>query len=169
MKTFPLICSIFIGLLTFTSCGPRHRLDPPPTQLQIREIQSREFDTNDMKLVIKTMMNVLQDDGFIIKNVVSDMGLLCAERHMDIEHKGKIILHKLVDGDNARWDKLQILEASANVSEFGTNTRVRINFQIKVLDNFGCPKEVKLIQDPKVYQQFFEQVSKALFIQELEI
>ncbi|BCB95759.1 hypothetical protein JZK55_06810 [Dissulfurispira thermophila] len=40
---------------------------PEKTQLQIREFQTRIYDTNDVKMVMKAMLNVLQDDGFIVK------------------------------------------------------------------------------------------------------
>jgi hypothetical protein len=47
--------------------GPRPNA-LPQTQLQTREFQTREFDTNDVKLILKAMLNVLQDDGFVVKN-----------------------------------------------------------------------------------------------------
>lgn len=155
-----------VGLLT--GCAPRPS-EPPPTQLQIREIQTREFATCDTKLVMKSMMNVLQDEGFIIKNAVVDLGLLSAEKNIDVENRAEAIFAAMFVGPQARWSKYQILEASANVSEFGPKTRIRINFQIKTLDNFGCPKDVITLNDPCYYQEFFEKVSKGIFIQEQDI
>ena len=38
-------------------------------------------------------------------------------------------------GTDARYKKNNIIESSANISEFGDQTRVRINFQAKVIDN----------------------------------
>ena len=43
---------------------------PQKTQLQIRQFQTRSYETNDTKMVMKAMLNVLQDDGFIVKNAV---------------------------------------------------------------------------------------------------
>lgn len=139
------------------------------TQLQVREVQTKDFDTADTKLVMKSMMNVLQDEGFIIKNAVIDLGLLSAEKIINVENRGTAIFMTLAMGHEARWEKQQTLEASANVSEFGSKTLVRINFQTKTLDNFGCPRDVKSIQDPLFYQDFFEKVSKGIFIQEQQI
>lgn len=169
MKQFTyLICTI-ITCTAFTSCAPREAAHPPETQLQIREMQTREFDTKDTKLVMKSMMHVLQDEGFIIKNAVSDLGLLSAEKNIDIEDKGQAIMVQMLVGPGGRWNKQQILDASANVSEFGDKTRVRINFQIKTLDNFGSPADVITIKDPKKYQEFFDKVSKGVFIQSQNI
>jgi hypothetical protein len=47
--------------------------DPEQTQLQIRDIQTRRYDTHDTKAVLKTMLNVLQDDGFIISEANPDL------------------------------------------------------------------------------------------------
>lgn len=152
-----------------SGCAYMQNDDPPLTQLQIRELQTKELDTPDTKLVMKSMMNVLQDEGYIIKNVVADMGLLSAEKNVDIENKALAILMISLNAQtpgNARWKKQQILEASANVTEFGKTTKVRINFQIKTLDNIGNVHSVVTVKDPKYYQEFFDKVSKGVFIQE---
>jgi hypothetical protein len=57
------------------------------------------------------------------------------------------------------------VEATANVSEFGKQIRVRINFQQKVYDSAGQVAKVEQIDDPKFYQEFFAKVDKGLFIQ----
>ena len=160
--------SLTILGLMLTGCI-RPPSEDPLTQLQIREIQTREFPVADSKLVMKSMMNVLQDEGFIIKNAVADLGLLSAEKNIDVEDKAKAVFRALFAGPNARWSKQQILEASANVSEFGSKTRIRINFQTKTMDNFGCPQDVVTINDSLYYQDFFDKVGKGIFIQEQEI
>lgn len=164
--------SSFISLallaVMLTGCAP-HVTEVPLTQLQIRELQTKEFETNNTKLVMKSMINVLQDEGFIVKNAVVEMGLLSAEKTVSVENKNDVFFAQLADGPNARWNKQEIIEASANVSEFGQKTRVRMNFQRKTLDNFGCPKDVVTLQDELYYQSFFEKVSKGIFIQEQEI
>jgi hypothetical protein len=45
------------------------------TQLQIRQIQTRTYELSESELVMKAMLNVLQDDGFIIKTAVPGIGL----------------------------------------------------------------------------------------------
>jgi len=163
------IPTIFLTWIILTGCSHPNSSDGPLTQLQVREIQSMDFETDNTKLVMKSMMNVLQDEGFIIKNAVIDLGLLSAEKNINIEDKTQAIFMTLCVGNSARWDKQQILEASANVSEFGHKTRVRINFQTKTMDNFGCPKDVVTVKDPLHYQNFFEKVGKGIFIQEQDL
>lgn len=159
--------SVLIFVLPFLSgCAANKSIETATTQLQVREVQTREFDTCDTKLVMKSMMNVLQDEGFIIKNAVADLGLLSAEKSIDIEKAGEAVLLTVLIGPSARWSKQNVLEASGNVSEYGSKTRVRMNFQTKTMDNFGCPKVIKTIDDLKFYQDFFDKVSKGIFIQE---
>ncbi len=161
-----LLSLILLSLAIFTGCTSHFPTEQPLTQLQIRENQSREFDTPDTKLVMKAMMNVLQDEGFIIKNAVVDLGLLSAEKQYDVEDKKTALVLYALEGSNARWAKQEILEASANISEFGTKTRVRVNFQTKTSDNYGCPKDIKTLKDPQYYQNFFNKVNKSLFLQQ---
>jgi hypothetical protein len=56
------------------SAGCAASVRPAQTQLEVRAIQTRTFDTADTKLVMKAMFNVLQDDGYVVKNAVSSWG-----------------------------------------------------------------------------------------------
>jgi len=137
---------------------------PAKTQLQIREFQTRSFETKDVKMVMKAMINVLQDDGYIIKDANSDLGLLSATKEVDVESKGDAFVATLLLGKNATWAKNSAYEASANVSEFGESCRVRVNFQLKQMDNKGAVTKVAPISDEKHYVDFFDKVNKGIFL-----
>lgn len=154
-----LIISIFVVGCATTGVTPQM------TQLQIREFQTRTYETNDVKMIMKAMLNVLQDDGYIVKNAVMDLGLLSAEKTVDIENQGEAFLAVFFLGAAATWKKASVIECTANVSEHGSQSRVRVNFQLKVLDNKGGIREVKQIEDKKYYQDFFSKVDKGIFIQ----
>jgi hypothetical protein len=151
--------------------------DAPKTQLQTRHVQTREFDTNNVKLIMKAVINVLQDDGFIVKNAQLDLGLLTAQKEIDLsQSRGNSNdfwseFFKGIDRNRSRnntdltYSKIKIVESSVNISEFGKQTKVRANFQVKVLDNLGNPKEVYQVEDAKFYQDFFVKVDKGVFIQ----
>ena len=151
--------------------------DAPKTQLQTRQVQTREFDTNNVKLIMKAVINVLQDDGFIVKNAQLDLGLLTAQKEIDLsQSRGNSNdfwseFFKGIDRNRSRnstdltFSKIKIVESSVNISEFGKQTKVRANFQVKVLDNLGNPKEVYQVEDAKFYQDFFVKVDKGVFIQ----
>lgn len=140
---------------------------PPKTQLEIREFQTREFDTKDTKLVMKAVLNVLQDEGFTIRNADSHLGFLSATKEVDLGG-GPIFNWSWSDtksSGDARWKKLRVIDATANISEHGKQTRVRVSFQQKVLDNLGAVMEAKAIDDAKFYQDFFSKVDKGIFLQ----
>ncbi len=152
------------------------------TQLQTREYQTREFDTNNTKLVLKAVLNVLQDDGFVVKNAVTDLGLLTAAKEIDMSEKSK-------DNDNDVWaaifesmlnsksnrnsnnnqqrnlKKFKTIEVSVNVTEIGSRSKVRANFQAKIIDETGNTLDVYVIDDMKFYQDFFGKVDKGIFLQ----
>lgn len=162
-----IILPILISLMVF-GCVTTNKV-PPKTQLQIREFQTKTFDTNDMKMVMKAMLNVLQDDGFIVKNAVLDLGLLSAMKELDVENKGEAFMAAFFAGQQARWKKNQIIEATANVSEFGNQTKVRVTFQTKILDNKGDVIKVEQIENLEYYQNFYSKVDKGIFIQKEKI
>lgn len=138
---------------------------PEKTQLQIREFQTRSYATNDVKMVMKAMLNVLQDDGYIVKNANVDLGFLNAGKEIDVERFGEAFWATILFGQNARWKKNSIIEVTGNVTEFGTECRVRVNFQVKMMDNRGLVMKVQQIDDPQFYQDFFAKVDKGVFIE----
>ena len=75
------------------------------------------------------MLNVLQDAGFIVTEANSELGFLSASKEIDVQTKGAVFWGTLF---KRTWEKNATVEATANVSEFGTQTRVRVNFQQKV-------------------------------------
>ncbi|MEW6440476.1 MAG: hypothetical protein AB1640_06010 [bacterium] len=154
-----------IAIVGFFFVGCATPATAPKSQLQIREFQTRSYETKDTMMVMKAVLNTLQDEGFIVKNAVPELGLLTATKEMDVEDKTQAILLRLLGGANATWLKNSIVEATANVSDFGSQTRVRLNFQVKTYDNRGAVREVKQIEDAQFYQNFFAKVDKGIFIQ----
>ena len=47
----------------------------------------------------------------------------------------------------------------------GSRSKVRANFQAKVIDGNGNTLEVSVVEDGKFYQDFFAKVDKGVFIQ----
>lgn len=136
---------------------------PAMTQLQIRAYQTRSFETKDTKLVMKAVLSVLQDEGFMIREANSDLGVLTATRETDVESKFDRFLAAL--GSKGTWDKNSVFDVTINVSPFGEQTRVRANFQLKTMNNVGGVSKVRAMGDEAYYQEFFAKVDKAIFIE----
>jgi len=143
--------------------------EPASTQLQIREFQTRTYPVRDSKLVMKALINALQDEGFIVKHANTDLGLISASKETNVENANFALLMGLFGGDEARWEKVAIVECSANVTEFGDETKVRVNFQVKTLDNRGDVMDVRSVLDAEFYRRFFSKVDKSVFIQKQQL
>ncbi|HPU22532.1 MAG TPA: hypothetical protein PL149_00030 [Candidatus Kapabacteria bacterium] len=177
MKTFSLILLLFLLALSSCTVVTTSRQETQMTQTQIREFQTRYFDTNDVKLVMKSVLNVLQDDGYIVKNAVVDLGLVTASKEIDLSNPSRqkddfweqffLSLANANNNSNQRevYKKIRQIEVSINVSEYGRQTKVRANFQARELDNTGNVIKVYSVDDAKFYQDFFSKVDKGVFLQ----
>jgi len=168
----------------FVSCAHQTPEAPEPTQLEIREFQTRTFEVNDYAGVMKSVLDVLQDDGYMVKNVSSDLGFLSAVKEVGFNRpywasrasEPRIRLAGNVGfgvgfglgsrfGQERRYAAHQAIEATINVSRFGEKVRVRASFQSKVFDNTESVMSVRQIVDEEFYQTFFAKVDKGIFIQ----
>lgn len=138
---------------------------PPMTQLQIREFQTRVYDTQDTKMVLKAVLNVLQDEGFIVKGADAELGFVTATREMDVEDRRAATVFARKFFGNGRWDKNATLEATANVTLHVDKTRVRVNFQLKTMDNKGFVSTIRTMGEEDYYREFFAKVDKGVFIE----
>ncbi len=153
-----------LGLLAFCGCASAP-MKAPKTQLETREFQTKEYATLDTKMVMKAVLNVLQDDGYIVKNAVSDLGLISATKEIDVEKKGQAFWASFFGGTAATWSKNSVIEATVNVTEHGEFVRVRASFQAKTLDNKGGVRQIQQIEDENHYREFFAKVDKGVFLE----
>src|SRR5262249_25267678 len=94
-------------LLCCVGCAPTKKPEPEKTQLEIREFQTRTFDVDDHRLVMKSVLNVLQDENFIVKNVALDLGFLTATKEIDVENASTRFWAQFIRASDARWEKHQ--------------------------------------------------------------
>lgn len=193
MKTF--LFSVFALTFLISGCVviDKQRTTPPQpqqTQLQKRQYQQREFDSADVKQVMKAVLSVLQDDGFIVKNAVVDLGFLSAIKETQISGgsssssrpssassddfwesiframgRGNSRSTSRTNAEPVRYEKFKNVEATIYVEEFGKKIRIRASFTGKILDDRGDPLQVYEVDDMKFYQEFFLKIDKGLFIQ----
>jgi len=167
MRNLSIILSC-LCLIAISGCGGSMK-KPQKTQLEIRQLQTRDFDTSDTTIVLKAMMNVLQDDGYMIKQASTELGFFSATKEVNSENKGEKFWQYVWWGPMGTWTETTVIDCTANVSPYGEKTRVRVSFQVKRMNNKGACEEVHTIDEAEFYQDFFSKVDKGIFIEKEQI
>jgi len=155
------------GIITMSGCETVKPVGEK-TQLELREFQTRTYDQSDMKVVMKAVMNALLDDGFIVQQANVDLGLLTAQKEVDVENSAESFFAKAFT-ERPEYKKNSITSASVTISEFGKQIQVRINFTNKVMNNNGGVMRVTQINDEQYYQKIFSKVDKSIFFAKAKI
>ncbi len=72
-------------------------------------------------------------------------------------------------GADVPIDRNQKFRASIVTHPSGGEIAVRVTFQRIVWNDYGQISCLELIEDPEVYQEFFDKLSKAVFLEAHEI
>jgi len=153
-------CWVFVLALA-AGCVPRAPDHPPPPPLQVREVQTRTYDTADTGMVMKALVNVLQDDGFVLQNTDADLGVIMASKDKTVREWHGGFLYS--------WDVKYAWVCSVNITPFGQQTKVRVSVQVREAHGpewTSPPREVvSEVDDPTYYQDFFAKVDKGIYLQ----
>ena len=106
LRIFPLL-----GAFVLVSCA----MSPPDitgagTQLETRQIQTREYDTLDKAMTLRSVIATLQDLGFTIDQADADLGVVTATRLHDYTMRMTVTV---VERDNQRVS----VRATARIGE----------------------------------------------------
>lgn len=73
---------LFLLLLLLAGCETTQErlLDSNENQLALRQMQTRSFDTSDQKFVLVSVINTLQDLGFVVESADVDLGTVTASK-----------------------------------------------------------------------------------------
>ncbi len=172
-KKLLLILFIFcLALPVNAKKSPQEKIITPMTQLEKRQFQTRNYETIDKPLVMKAMLNVLQDEGFIVYNANPLLGFIYGVKDFDTSDPNIDITKEFgLSKSRLNWNgvKVATIETTANITEYGKNMRVRVNFKRKLLNVYGNAQFIDDIHDEKYYQDFFSKVDKAIFLQKQKI
>ena len=139
--------------------------------MEQRQLQSRKFtDSNDEK-VLRACVHVLQDLGFNIDNIEPKLGIVNGSKSRQAVESGQVIgkvIFGLVFGGNIPIDSKQNLVASIVVSSSSSNTSttiVRVTFARTVWNEENNVSKAERLDDPQIYQEFYDKLSKSLFLE----
>ncbi|MHC4631880.1 MAG: hypothetical protein ACYS9C_11510 [Planctomycetota bacterium] len=135
-KPVNIIATLFLILssLSFSGCesSKSQVLATSESQVKLRSMQSRIFDTTDKTKTLRTAMATLQDLGFVIDKADDVLGSVSAT-------------------------KLDRYAVRITVS-------IRPRGETQMLVRANAQYNLKAIEDPEPYQQFFAAFEKAMFL-----
>lgn len=168
-------------VLALGACAPNH-LEQSTAALTLsadssaqRQAQSRRFDTKDELLVQQAAAGVMQDLGFTIKETSAKSGLLMGDKDRDAMETGQVatqmffavVIAAMGGKADPRYDQTQKIRVSvvSQPSADKAAMHVRVTFQRVVWDNKNNVSKIETIDDPKIYQGFFDKLSQSLFLE----
>ena len=175
LKAAPLILLIVSVIVSgCTQTIPDSALQLSPDSMKLRQLQTRAFNTKNEKKLLIASAGVLQDLGFNIDESETSLGVIVGSKDRDATEAGQviaaIILGALNNGQAPAIDKSQKIRASLITRPNGKGkTNLRITLQRIVWNTQGQISRTESIEDPKIYQEFFSKLSKAVFLDANEI
>ena len=184
-KRHPLIWLTGIALIV-AGCGsslPKHLLRLTPDTLQNRVLQTRKYESISEADLLSASTGVIQDLGFIIDESEINLGLIVGSKNRDappdatqrvVQVLGTIaaIMAALGGAENVdvpAVDDYQKLWASVVIrptSEDNDKTHyVRVTFQRIVWNDKDEIDRMQSLDEPEMYQKFFDLLSKSVFLE----
>lgn len=154
---------------------PKEALQLTQESLEQRQAQTRRFETAEEATLLSASAAVLQDLGFNLDESETNLGVIVASKERDATEAGQIvgaIFIAVLFGAVVPIDKEQKIRASLVTRPHGDSdesTLVRITFQRIVWNDRGVISKTEGLSDPKLYQEFFEKLSKSVFLEAHEI
>lgn len=176
------LSTLLVVVLLAAGCEsiPQDVLVLAPESLEQRQIQSRKYETADEKQILSACSGVLQDLGFTLDDSETKLGLIVASKTRDATDTAQVIgataLVALAAIGGTYSDALERIDGAQRmrasmVSMPGSdgNVIVRVTFQRIVWNRRGDLSRVETINDPELYQGFFDKLSKSVFLEAQEI
>ncbi len=158
---------------------PKDALRLPESTLDVRSIQTRTFETPSENAILAATVATLQDMEYNIDRIEKPLGVITASKVSDADSTGQKVglffLDLLCAGagsggcnsmSSARDEQhitltMVVLPSLARDGQYVT----RITIQRVIYDKIKRISVLERIDDAETYQQIFENLSKAIYIQ----
>lgn len=151
---------------------PKDALILSQTSLQERQLETRRFDGIEESKLLAGVAGVLQDLGFNLDESETKLGLVVGSKKRSAKSAGQVagaVLLALLGGGATPVDKEQVVRASIIVRPQATNQPnnhlIRVTFQRIIWNTRNEVTKREGIVDPKIYTEFFDKLSKAVFLE----
>ena len=176
-KIFTIIAAtiLIVGCVSL----PPHAFLVTPEMLAQRQLETRRYDGIKEEDLLSACANVLQDLGFQLESSEPRLGVVTVSKQRDAKQAGEIIVSVIIamlGGKPTPYSKDQSIRAAlvvrpvydSNGNAASDSHFVRITFQrlVRRTDN---SMYVETLRDPKLYEGFYENLSKSVFIEAQKI
>lgn len=166
---------VVCGLLAACATIPPDALVLSPESMQLRQMQTRRIDGIGEKDLLNASVGVLQDLGFEIDESETKLGVLVASKDRSAftpsQLAGAIALALIgvqmpVDYTQKIRVSLVTHPALGQDGNAVPNSQViRITIQRIVWNTQHQITRIEAIEEPEIYQQFYEKLSKSIFLE----
>jgi hypothetical protein len=169
------LCLLISCSLLLVGCAqqiPKEALQLKEDSMQLRQLQTRSFETTNEKNLLISSASVLQDLGFTIDESKTSLGVIVGSKDRDATEAGQVagaVMMAVLFGVSTPIDDKQKIRASLVTRPVGGKTNLRVTFQRLVWNTHGQVSRSESIEDPKIYQEFYEKLSKAVFLEANQI
>jgi hypothetical protein len=143
----------------------------PPESLADRQMQTRRFDGITEADLLAACAGVLQDLGFNLDESEAPLGVIVASKQRSAREPTKAKLYWLLDllvDIELETDKEQRIRASLvtrPVDNVEQAYFVRVTFQRIVWNTENEVTKQQVLNEPELHQQFFDNLSKSIFLE----
>lgn len=176
MRRFAIVAPMLALSLSACEQGiPPEALALSQVSVEKRTMQTRFFETEDEPRLLAASIGVLQDLGFTMEESESDLGVLLATKDRDAMEAGQVVGAVLIAALTGaamaidRNQKIRVSVVTRPVDDGRGRTAVRVTFQRLVWNTHGQLSKIESLNEPELYQGFFEKLSQSVFLEAHQI
>ena len=183
-----LAALLLVGSVAGCTSIPEEAYQLPPSSQSVRDAQTRTFEVPDEANILQVAVALMQDMEYNFDTIEYELGVLSGSKVVDADSLAQqtgavvadIVLVTLsvftgtgmslggVYGGTDDEIGLRITLVVLPSLESEVQYTARVTIQSELIDKGGRVKKVHMIENPVVYQEIFEKLSKSLFLAGVE-
>ena len=178
------VAIVFVGAFALVGgCSQTPKVPPEALRLsqeslRDRQLQMRRYESKDEDKMLAASAALLQDLGFNLDESETELGVISASKSRDATESGQIIgslfvlilTSALGSPASMPTDKVQKIFASVVTRPAGEKSMiVRVTFSRIVWNTEKRISKQERINEAKYYREFFEKLSKSIFMEAHQI
>ena len=173
-----LLPLLAIMVLVLTSCGssiPKDAFKLTPELLQKRVLKTRKYEGISEVDILSASAGVLQDLGFNIDESESKLGLIVGSKVREATEIGQevwwwtkalLLRWTAFTDETDDYQKFRASVVIRPISKDNDKTHyVSVTFQRIVWDTADKISKQETLNEPEIYQEFFDRLSKSVFLE----